>query len=57
MENTEWSKTIMTVYKYLRRMTIAFDRMIKSKAYNSFYTSGDNFAFNNIFDFNSVIDN
>ena len=49
MENTEWSKTIMTVYKYLKRMTLAFDRLIDSKATNSFYTSTNNYAFNNVF--------
>ena len=57
MENTKWSKTILTVYRYLKRMTFAFDRMIKSKAYNSFYTTSENFAFNNIFDIsNSILD-
>ena len=57
MENTEWSKTIMTVYKYLKRMTLAFDRLIESKATNSFYTSSNNYAFNNVFDItNSMLD-
>ena len=57
MENTEWSKTIMTVYKYLKRMTLAFDRLIESKATNSFYTSSSNYAFNNVFDItNSMLD-
>ena len=57
MENTEWSKTIMTVYKYLKRMTLAFDRLIDSKATNSFYTSTSNYAFNNVFDItNSMLE-
>ena len=47
----------MTVYKYLKRMTMAFDRLIESKASNSFYTSSNNYAFNNVFDItNSMIE-
>ena len=55
MENIAWSKTILSVYRYLKRMTYAFDRMVKSKAYNSFHTTSDNFAINNIFDLSESI--
>lgn len=39
MINTNWSKTILGSYKYLERMSDAIDKMVKAKAFNSFYAS------------------
>ena len=33
MENNNWSKTILGVYRYLPRVSYAFDRLVKTRAY------------------------
>ena len=54
--NNNWSKTILGVYKYLPRVTLAFDKLVKSRAYNSSATSLYNLAFNDIMNVaNSII--
>lgn len=56
MKNNNWSKTILEVYRYLPRVTYAYDKIIKSKAINSQYTRTYD-SFNNVFDVtNSIID-
>lgn len=54
--NNNWSKTILSVYKFLPRVTYAFDKLVKSRAYNSFATSAYNLGFNDIMNVaNSII--
>lgn len=48
MENNNWSKTILEVYRYLPRVTYAYDNIIKTRAYNSAYSSSSNTSFNNV---------
>lgn len=43
-----WSKTILSVYRYLERITNAIDNIVSARAINSFYTSGKNLAFNDV---------
>ena len=50
MKNNEWGKTILTVYKYLDRVTEAIDKMVKQNAMNSFYFSGTNQSRNGVMD-------
>lgn len=56
MENNNWSKTILGVYRYLPRVTYAFDKLVKTRAYNSSATSSYNLAFNDVMNIaNSII--
>ena len=43
-----WPKTILSAYRYLERICDAIDRLVESKALNSFYMGGTNFSNNNI---------
>ena len=43
-----WVKTILNVYRYLERVSNAIDKIVDSRAINSFYTSGSNLSFNDI---------
>ena len=57
MDNTIWSKTILSVYRYLKRVAFAYNNIVKAKANNSFYTSGDNYSINNVWNVsNSILD-
>lgn len=48
MENYNWSKTLLSVYRYLPRVTYALDKIVKTRAYNSYYVSSNNVAFNDV---------
>lgn len=43
-----WSKTLLGVYRYLPRMANAFDRVVKTRAYNSMTSCSYNVVFNDI---------
>ncbi|MGI5842171.1 MAG: hypothetical protein ACOX6H_02630 [Christensenellales bacterium] len=43
-----WAKTLLSVYRYLDRVADAIDKIVFSRAINSFYTSGSNLAFNSV---------
>lgn len=43
-----WAKTILNIYRYLERVSNAIDKIVISRATNSFYTSGSNLSFNDI---------
>lgn len=43
-----WVKTILNVYRYLETVSGAIDKIVMSRATNSFYTNRDNMAFNNV---------
>lgn len=43
-----WVKTILNVYRYLERVSGAIDRIVMSRATNSFYTSSGNLSFNSV---------
>lgn len=55
MENNNWSKTILGVYRYLPRVTYAFDRIVKTRAYNSGCCSSTNLSFNDVMNVTSTI--
>lgn len=55
MENNNWSKTILGVYRYLPRVSYAFDRLVKTRAYNSGYCTSYNTSFNNVLNVTSTI--
>ena len=55
MENTNWSKTLLGVYRYLPRVTYAFDKIVKTRAYNSFYGSSNNPGFNDVMNISNAI--
>lgn len=42
-----WAKTILSVYRYLEKMANAIDKIVQTKALNSFFVSGANCAYNN----------
>jgi len=48
MKNTVWAKTILTAYNHLERICDAIDKVVETKAVNSFYVTGANFMTNNI---------
>lgn len=47
MENN-WSKTILQVYRYLPRLTYAYDKLIETRAFNSGSSTCNNMSFNNV---------
>ena len=47
MENINWSKTLLGVYRYLPRVANAYDKIVKTRAYNSHYHTY-NSAFNDV---------
>ena len=55
MENINWSKTVLGVYRYLPRVTYAFDKIVKTRAYNSFYGSSNNPGFNDVMNISNAI--
>ena len=56
MKNNNWSKTILEVYRYLPRVTYAYDKIIKTKAINSQYSRSYD-GFYSVYDVtNSIID-
>ncbi len=57
MDNNNWSKTLLGVYRYLPRVTYAIDKIVKTRAYNSSYMSTNNMAFNNVLNVaNTILD-
>ncbi len=46
--NTNWSKTLLGIYRYLPRVTYAYDNLVKSRAYNSSATNSFLLGFNDI---------
>ena len=54
MQNNNWSKTVLGVYRYLPRVSNAFDRLVKTRAYNSGYVSS-NSSFNDVFNVTTAI--
>ena len=48
MTNNTWAKTILTAYRHLERISDAIDRIVDTKASNSFYMCGNNFSENNV---------
>ena len=56
MDKNSWSKTMLEVYRYLPRVTYAYDKIIKTKAINSQFSNYYD-SFNNVFDVtNSIIE-
>lgn len=43
-----WSKTLLSSYRYLDRVANAIDKIVYTRAINSFYVSGSNLSFNSI---------
>ena len=57
MDNNNWSKTLLGVYRYLPRVTYALDKIVKTRAYNSSFTSTNNIAFNDVMNVaNTILD-
>ncbi len=55
--NNNWTKTLLSVYRYLPRVTYAIDKIVKTRAYNSSYASTNNIAFNNVMNVaNTILD-
>lgn len=52
-----WSKTILNIYRYLERVANAIDKIVVSRATNSFYTSSSNMAFNGVWNVSNDIIN
>ena len=50
-----WAKTLLTSYRYLERVAKAIDKIVMTRAINSFYTSGSNLSFNSITNVSSDI--
>lgn len=48
MKANLWAKTSLSVYRYLERIADAIDRLVESKAINSFYVSSSNFFTNSV---------
>ena len=48
MDNNNWSRTVLEIYNYLPRVTYAYDKIIKTRAYNSANMSSNNLGFNNV---------
>lgn len=48
MKNNTWGKTILSVYKYLDRVSQAIDKLVKENAVNSFYFTGTNQSRNGV---------
>ena len=42
-------KTILTSYRFLEKVSDAIDRLVETRALNSFYMGGNNFSQNNVF--------
>lgn len=43
-----WTKTLLSSYRYLERVANAIDKIVYTRAINSFYVSGQNLAFNSV---------
>lgn len=52
-----WSKTILNIYRYLERVANAIDKIVLSRATNSFYTSSSNMSFNGVWNVSNDIIN
>lgn len=50
MENNTWSKTVLSVYRFLPRVTFALDKLVETKAKNSSFLCGSSYSTNNIFE-------
>ena len=48
MKTNEWGKTILSVYKYLERVTQGIDKLVTQNALNSFYSRGGKQAENSV---------
>lgn len=44
----DWAKTVLSVYRYLERVTNAIDKIVLKRADNACYYYGDFYDFNNI---------
>lgn len=53
--NNNWAKTLLTVYRYLGRVTKSFDRLVNSTANNSMCVSIDGFSYTNVWNVTSRI--
>lgn len=49
MQKNIWAKTILTSYRFLEKVADSIDRLVETKALNSFYMSGQNFSKNNVY--------
>ena len=49
MQKNIWAKTILTSYRFLEKVSDAIDRLVETRALNSFYMGGNNFSQNNVF--------
>lgn len=43
-----WTKTLLSSYRYIDRVSKAIDKIVLTRAVNSFYTSGSNMTFNSV---------
>ena len=48
MKTNIWGKTILTIYKYLDRVSASIDKLVKQNAFNSFYFVGANQSQNGV---------
>ncbi len=49
MKNCLWTKTLLTVYRYLERIAGAIDKIILQSGLNSGFVSGQNYYSNNVY--------
>lgn len=49
MQKNIWAKTILTSYRFLEKVSDAIDRLVETRALNSFYMGSNNFSQNNVF--------
>ena len=49
MQKNIWAKTVLTAYRFLEKVSDSIDRLIETKALNSFYMSGQDFSKNNVY--------
>ena len=48
MKENAWTKTILTVYKYLERVSDGIDKLVTQNALNSFYARGNKLGANGV---------
>ena len=48
MQKNIWAKTVLTSYRFLEKVSDAIDRLVETKALNSFYMGCNNFSQNNV---------
>lgn len=57
MESTQWTKTLLVVYKYLDNVAGAIDKIILKTALNSFYFSRNTYQQNNVYNISNRLIN